>query len=101
MQKIDKEFDHLGAVIYGPFPDSTDCTATALLNVDKCTPYFTFKPGQKKQEVITEHGPKVILELDKDFRNLTPLNRAVGDIKMELVNPWKGFFQRLTCVSTV
>ena len=100
MQKIDTEFDHLGAVIYGPFPDSSDDTATALLNVDKCTSYFTFKPGQKKQEVITEHGPKVTLELDKDFRDLTPLNRVVGDIKMELVNPWKGFFQMLTCVST-
>ena len=83
LREIDTEFDRLGAEIYGPFPNSSDSTKTALLNVDKCTSYFTFKPDQEKQEVIREHGQRVYLVLDKHFYDLTPLNRVVGDIEME------------------
>ena len=87
LRGIDTEFDCLGAEIYGPFPNSLDLTNTALLNVNKCTSYFTFKPDQEKHEVIREHGQKVYLVLDKHFYDLTPLSQADEEAEIESVNP--------------
>ena len=91
----------MGAEISGPFPGSYGFTQTALLDLNECTPYFTFEPKQEKQKVMSENGQKVFLGFDKHFRDLTPLNRAEEPIIMELVNPRKGGFQMLTYVSTV
>ena len=93
LQTIDPDFDPTAAEVSGPFPDSYgSSTQTALLNLSKCTSYFTFEPSQEKHEVISENGRKVHLVLDKHFYDLTPLNRAEEPIKIELVNLQIGFF---------
>ena len=89
------------AEVSGPFPDVCEPTQVALLDLSEGTPYFIFEPNQEKHEVIYEDGQKVHLVLDNHFYDLTPLNRAEEPVKIESVNPQKGVFQMLTCVSTV
>ena len=102
LKTIDPDFDPMTAEISGPFPDSCDSSSqTALLNLNECTSYFTFKPNQEKHEAVSENGGMFRLVLDKHFYDLTPLNRAKEPIKIELINPQKGIFQLLTCVCTV
>ena len=73
--------------ISGPFPDGIEPTQVALLDLSKCTSYFTFEPNQEKHKPIKENGQKVHLVLDSHFYDLTPLNRAKEPVRMELVNP--------------
>ena len=100
LRNIDPELDPMGAEVSGPFPDSCDPTQTALLNMDECTPYFTFEHSQEKLEAINERGKKVQLVFDNHFYDLTPLNRAEEPIELELVNPQRGVPQMLTCSPT-
>ena len=100
LRTIDPEFDPLDAEISGPFPDSSDSTLTALLNLSGCTPYFTFERSEEKHEVVNESGRKVRLVLDKHFYDLTPLNRAKEPIQIELATLQEDAFQILTCTST-
>lgn len=84
---IDSDFNSKGAMLFGPFPDSCGTTQTALLNLNECTPYFTFKVNPEKLEVIKQNGQTVRLVLDQHFYDLTPLNRAKDPIELELVDP--------------
>ena len=90
MQTIDPEFDPTGAEVSGPFPDVYDRTQVALLDLSKCTSYFTPGPNQEKHKVINEDGQRVHLALDNHFYDLTPLNRAKEPVEIESVNPQKG-----------
>ena len=91
----------MAAAVSGPFPAADSPTQVALLELSECTSYFTFEHNQEKHEMINEKGRQVRLVLDKHFYDLTPLNRAEQPVRIESVNPQKGVFQMLTCVSTV
>ena len=80
----------MGAEVSGPFPDVYEPTQVALLDLSKCTPYFTFELNQEKHKMINENGQRIHLVLDNHFYDLTPLNRAREPARMESVNPQKG-----------
>lgn len=86
MQAIDPEFDRGSAEISGPFPDSYEPTQTALLNLNECTAYSTFRPNEEKHKVFNKNSGRTIrLRFDEHFHDSTPLNRAEEPINMELV----------------
>ena len=101
LQIVDPEFDPGRAEISGPFPDSYEPTQTALLNLNECTAYTAFEPNEEKYEVVNENsGRRIRLRFDGHFHDLTPLNRAVVPINMELVYLQNVISLVLTCVFT-
>lgn len=89
LRDIDPIVETENAELSGPFPDCSDSSQCALLNLDFCTDYLTFSgPNDVKHISITEDGKRSQLTIDKHFYDLTPMNKPEKPIVAEWVNPF-------------
>jgi hypothetical protein len=69
------------------FPACSTKTQTVLLRLDRNIAYFEgWKQSQEKQLPFKEQGKTKLLNIDKDFYGLTPLNSPDAPITAELVS---------------
>ncbi|RPB15117.1 hypothetical protein P167DRAFT_15109 [Morchella conica CCBAS932] len=86
LREIDPIVETENAELSGPFPDCSDSSQCALLNLDFCTDYFTFSgPNDVKHISITEDGKRFQLSIDKNFYDLTPMNKPEKPIVADII----------------